>query len=205
MKKLHLFFGLLLIIFSATSQTQVDSLLRLCKNADDIQKTKIYLQLSKATVQDSALSNYYNKKAFQLAIDNKQLSEQAKSIYQSGKIYFTARDFTDAIKLYEKALPLFRQLNDTLNMTTCYSYIGISNSNMSKSKEAIASYIEGLKLSRNDPDYRAELLANIGLVHDEMDNFNEALKYFRRALEINQSIRDSVSMAIIFLGPVMPG
>ena len=197
MKKLWLFFEILLfVVFTASSQTKVDSLLQLCEKTNDIQKAEIYLQLSKITIQDSALSNYYNKKAFQLAVANKQLPEQAKSVYYSAKICFAARNFTGAIGFYEKALPLFRQLNDTMSMTTCYSYIGISNSNMSKSKEAIANFIEGLKLSKNDPDYSAELLANIGLVHDEMDNFSEAIIYLRKALRINQTIRDSGGMAI---------
>lgn len=196
MKKLWLFAGIIFIVFAASSQTKVDSLLRLCEKATEKQKTKLYLQLSKLTIQDSALSNFYNKKAFQLAVANNQLPEQAKSVYYSGKICFSARNFTGAIEFYKKALPLFRQLNDTMSMTTCYSYIGISNSNMSKSKEAIASYLEGLKLSKNDPDYSAELLANIGLVHDEMDNFSAAISYFKEALRINQSIRDTGSMAI---------
>jgi len=67
---------------------------------------------------------------------------------------------------------------------------------MSKSKEAIASYLEGLKLAKSNLDYTAELLGNIGLVHNEMDNFNEAIKYFRQALSINQSIHDDESMAV---------
>jgi signal transduction histidine kinase len=195
MRTLLVFISLLFTITSF-SQTQVDSLLRLCEKADDTQKTRLYLQLSKITIQDSALSNSYNKKAFEWAVANKQLPEQAKSVYQTAKIYFTARDFTDAILFYDKALHLFRQINDTTAMTTCYSYIGISNFNMSKSKEAIASYIEGLKLSKNDPDYSAELLANIGLVHDEMDNFSEAISYFRQAVSLNKSIRDTGSLAI---------
>lgn len=195
MRTLLLFIGLIITI-NTFSQNQVDSLLKECEKTNDIRKTKIYLQLTKITIQDSALSNYYNKKAFELAVANKQLPEQAKSVYYSAEINFTARDFTDAIRLYEKALPLFRLINDTMMMTTCYSYIGISNFNMSKSKEAIASYIEGLKLSKNDPDYSAELMANIGLVHDEMDNFSEAIGYFRKALGINQSINDTGSMAI---------
>lgn len=186
----------LFISISALSQNQVDSLLRLCETTNDQEKTKIYLQLSKITIKDSALSNSYNKKAYQLAVANNQLPEQAKSVYQSAKICFTARDFTDAIRFYEKALPLYRQIDDTMSMTTCYSYIGISNFNMSKSKEAIASYLEGLKLSKNDPDYSAELLANIGLAHDVMDNFSDAIRYYKKAVELNQSIRDTGSLAI---------
>lgn len=197
MRILFAFIGLL-FTFATFAQSKVDSLLRLCEKADDVQKTAIYIQLSKITTQDSALSNSYNKKAFQLAVANNLIAEQAKSTYQSGKILFTARDFTGAIKYYEKALPLYLQVNDTASMTTCYSYIGIANFNLSKSKEAIASYLEGLKLSKNDPDYSAELLANIGLVHDELGNFNEAIVYYRKALEINQAIKDTGSMAIDF-------
>lgn len=181
---------------SAFAQTKVDSLLRLSEKASDSEKTGIYLQLAKLTVQDSALSNFYNKKAYQLAVANGQLTEQAKSVYLSARICFTAREFTEAILLYKKALPLFAQIQDTTMMTTCYSYIGISNFNMSKSKEAIESYLEGLKLSKNDPDYSAELLANIGLVHDGMDNFDQAIHYFREAAHINQTIRDTGSLAI---------
>lgn len=194
--RVSLIFLALLITSTTFAQKKVDSLLQLCETSSDTAKTKIYLELSRITIHDSAVSNSYNRKAFQLAIANKQLTEQAKSVYLSARICFTAREFTEATKRYQKALQLYRQLSDTLMMTTCYSYIGISNFHMSKSKEAIASYLEGLKLSKNDPDYSAELLANIGLVHDEMDNFDEAIRYFREALALNQSIRDTVSMAI---------
>jgi signal transduction histidine kinase len=196
MKKHFLILPFLFAVLSTFAQTKVDSLLQLSEKSPDIEKTSIYLQLSRITMQDSALSNSYNKKAYQLAVANKQLPEQAKSVYYSGKICFSSRNFTDAIKFYQNALPLYAAIHDTAGMTTCYSYIGISNFNMSKSKEAIASYLEGLKLSKNDPDYSAELLANIGLVHDEMDNFNEAISYFREALNLNKTIRDTGSMAI---------
>jgi len=194
MRTFLVFIGL---IFATTtfSQTKVDSLLHACEKADNIQKTKIYLELATATVKDTAKANLYNRKAFELAIANKQLPEQAKSVYFSARIHYVARDFPNAIGHYEMALPLFRQLKDTVAMVDCYRYIGISNFNMSKSKEAIASYLEGLKLAKSNLDYTAELLGNIGLVHNEMDNFNEAIRYFRQALSINQSIRDNESMA----------
>lgn len=195
MRIVLIFIGL---IFATTTfaQTKVDSLLHACEKADNGQKAKIYLELAKATVKDSALSNSYNKKAFDWAVASKQLPEQAKSVYFSARIHYIARDFPNAIIHYEKALPLFLQLKDTLAMIDCYRYIGISNFNMSKSKEAIASYLQGLKLAKSNLDYTAELLGNIGLVHNEMDNFNEAISYFRQALSINQSIHDDESMAV---------
>jgi signal transduction histidine kinase len=196
MRKLVLSLIFVFVSCQLFPKDKVDSLLQLIDKSSDIQKTDIYLQLSKLTVKDSAKSNSYNKKAYQLALANNQILEQAKSVYQSGKIQFTARNFSEAIGFYEKALPLYRMVNDTTSMTTCYSYIGISYFNLSKSEEAIASYLEGLKLSKNDPDYSAELLANIGLVHDVMDNFSEAIQYYKKAVKLNQQIGDSVSLAI---------
>jgi len=186
------------LAFSLTTvaQKKADSLLRLAESSSDKDKTAIYLQLVRTTLQDSALSNTYNRKAYKLAVANNQLAEKAKSVYFSGRICVASRDFTNAIGHLQKALPLFEQLKDTMNMTTCWSYIGISNFNMSKSKEAIEAYLEGLKLSKNDPDYSAELLANIGLVHDEMDNFNEAISYYKQAVKLNQSLHDTCSLAI---------
>ncbi len=195
MRLLYIFIGLLFAI-TTSGQTKVDSLLSLSEKASNVQKTTIYLELVNATVKDSSLSNRYNKKAFELAVANKQLPEQATSVYYSARILYTARDFTEAIKKYQKALEMYRQLNDTSGMTKCYRYIGISNFNMSRSKEAIASYLEGIKLAKRDLDYTAELLGNIGLVHNEMDNVNEAISYFRKAISINQTIHDTASLAI---------
>jgi len=195
MRLLYVFIGLLFAI-TTSGQTKVDSLLSLSEKASNVQKTTIYLELVNATVKDSSLSNRYNKKAFELAVANKQLPEQATSVYYSARILYTARDFTEAIKKYQKALEMYRQLNDTSGMTKCYRYIGISNFNMSRSKEAIASYLEGIKLAKRDLDYTAELLGNIGLVHNEMDNVNEAISYFRKAISINQTIHDTASLAI---------
>ena len=196
MKKSLLVVIHLLVVFIASAQSKVDSLLQLCEKSDVQQKANIYIKLSRLTIQDTAISNSYNKKAYELAVANHLTLEQANAVYQFGRILYAARDFTGAIKYYEKSLPLFRQLNDSARLTTCYSNIGIANFNISRSKEAIAAYLEGLKLSKNDPDYSAELLANIGLIHDEMNNYDQAITYFRNALSINQSIHDSVSMGI---------
>lgn len=186
----------IIFMLNAAANRQIDSLARLAENAGVKDQAGIYLRIVRETIQDSATSNFYNRKAYQLAVANHQPAELAKSVFYSGKICVATRNFPKAIKYFEKAIPLFQQLNDTVDMTTCWSYIGIANFNMSKSKEAIAAYLEGLKLAQRDPDYSAELLANIGLVHDEMDNFDAAISYYKKAVTINQSIRDLGSLAI---------
>jgi len=140
MKKLLVSILLLIAFYLSPGQAKIDSLLKLVDKSSDLQKSGIFLQLAKLTTKDSAKSNFYNEKAYRLALENNQIEEQAKSVYQSGKIQFTARNFMRAISFYEKALPLYNRVNDTTSMTTCYSYIGISYFNLSKSKEAIARY-----------------------------------------------------------------
>ena len=188
----------LLLNFATIANRQTDSLARVAENAQEKDRAAIYLQIVRANLQDSAIANYYNRKAYQLAVANHQPANQAKSVYLSGRICIASRNFTKAIKYLEKAIPIYQELKDSVSITTCWSYIGISNFNMSKSKEAIAAYLEGLKLTQHDPNYSAELLANIGLVHDEMDNFGVAISYYKQAVALNQSIRDSGSLAIDF-------
>ncbi len=188
----------LLLNFATIANRQTDSLARVAENAQEKDRAAIYLQIVRANLQDSAIANYYNRKAYQLAVANHQPANQAKSVYLSGRICIASRNFTKAIKYLEKAIPIYQELKDSVSITTCWSYIGISNFNMSKSKEAIAAYLEGLKLTQHDPNYSAELLANIGLVHDEMDNFGAAISYYKQAVALNQSIRDSGSLAIDF-------
>lgn len=195
MRTLIAFFCLFLAL-NGLSQTKVDSLLKLSTTADIQKRAGVFIELAKISIKDSAKANFYNRKAYAIALAQNQIKEQANSVYLTAKILFASRDFTEAIKWYEKAIPFYRQLEDTTSITTCYSYIGISNFNLSKNKEAIAAYLEGLKLSKSDPDYSAELLANIGLTHDVMDNFTEAISYYKQALVLNQSIRDTGSMAI---------
>jgi signal transduction histidine kinase len=196
MKKGCLLLLCIIVSLTVASQAKVDSLLQRIDKVDDKQKADIYLKLAKATIKDSAASKSYNRKAYQQAKENKQLPQLGQSLYLSGRILFINRDFTEAIKFYEKSLEVFRQTGDTTEMTTCYNYIGISYFNMSKSKEAIVNYLEALKLTKKDPDYGAEILANIGLVHNELDNTSEAIKYFRQAVAINQSIKDYGSLAV---------
>lgn len=186
----------LIFYLTAGAQSEVDSLAQLAEKAASNEKAAIYLRIVKSHLKDSALSGPFSRKAYQLAVANQQTAEQARSVYYSGRISLAARDFHKAIRHFSSAIPLFAQVNDSVSMTTCWNYIGIANFSMSKSKEAIAAYLEALKLTQHDPDYSAELLANIGLVHDEMDNLDAAIDYYQQAVALNQAIRDSGSLAI---------
>jgi len=200
MKKLWLFAGIIFIVFAASSQTKVDSLLRLCEKATEKQKSGIYLELSFIARSDTAKSNSYTRIAYNLAVKNKQIPEEAKAIYYFGETSYYSRDFAGAIPFYEHAIPLFELLKDTFLLTNCYSSIGLCYHDMSQGEKAIANFIKALVLAENDKEYTAEITANIAIAHAKMNNQKDAIQYFRKALVINLSIKDSVSTAVDYNG-----
>lgn len=200
MKKLWLFLGILFIVFPASSQSKVDSLLRLCEKATEKQKPGYYLELSFNTRQDSAKSNSYARLAYKLAVKNKQIREQAKAFYYLGETAYFSNDFAGAIPHYEKALPIYEQLRDSFLLTNCYSSIGLSYHFMTQGAKAIPYFIKALKLRENDKEYTAEILANIALVHARMHNDKYAISYYRKAVILNKAIKDFVSLAVDYNG-----
>lgn len=200
MKKLWLFVGILFFVFAASSQTKVDSLLRLCEKATEKQKTGLFLELSSITRNDTAKSNSYTRIAYNLAVQNKQIPEQAKAFYFFGETCYYSRDFAGAIPFYEHAIPLFEQLKDTFLLTNCYSSIGLCYHSMYQGEKAIAKFIKALMLAEKDKEYTAEITANIAMAHARMNNQKDAIEYFRKALVINLSIKDSVSIAVDYNG-----
>jgi len=200
MKKLLLLFTALLTVLIACSQSKVDSLLRLCDKATEKQKSALYLEISFDTRTDSSISNLYSRKAYRLAVKNNQIPEQAKAFYYLGETAYYLPDYFGAIPAYEKAMPLFKELKDTLNIFNCYNSIGLCYYFMNQGEKAIVQFINGLKLCDTDIEKCADLLSNIAMVHNKMRNHQEAIVNYRKALTKNIIIRDSSSIGVDYNG-----
>jgi signal transduction histidine kinase len=200
MKKLLLFFCALLVVSTAVSQSQVDSLLQLCEKATEIQKSGLYLGISFYSRNDSAKSNSFARKAYLLAHKNNQIPEQAKSFYFLGETAYYSSNYQGAIPMYKKAMPLFVLAKDTINVTNCYNSIGLCYHYMYQCDKAIANFINGLKLCEHDKKLTAQLISNIAMTHILMNNMNDAISNYRKALTINKSINNLASMAVNYNG-----
>lgn len=200
MKKLFLLSIIILLFTNIRSQSKEDSLLLLCDHASEFEKTEYYLELSFYCRKDTAKSNSYNRQALHLAKENKQLNLQAKALYYFGETGFYSRNFAEAISYYEKAASLYEQLKDTFSITNCYSSIGLCYHNIFQGEKAIASFFKALKMSENNKEYSAEINANIALAHARMENHKDAINYFRKAIDLNLEINDSVSTAVDYNG-----
>ncbi len=200
MKKFLLFSGLLFIAFSASAQSKTDSLLKVCENAPENKKAALYLELSFNSRNDSSISNLFTRKAYQLAIQNEQVPLQAKSFYYLGEMSYYSRDYSGAIPHYENAIPIFEQLNDSSNLTNCYNSVGLCYHCLFQGDKAIEYFIKALRTCENDKEYTAKITSNIAMAHVKMNNYNDAITNYRKALSINKSIKDSLSIAINYNG-----
>jgi signal transduction histidine kinase len=201
MKKTLLFAATLFIVtFTSVAQSKVDSLLRLCEQAPQMQKADLYLRLSLETRNDSAKSNVYSRIAYQLAVKNNQIPTKAKALYYLGESLYLSSDFQSALKAYKKALSGYTEVKDSSNLANCFKLIGLCYYNMDQGDKAILQFIEGLKLCENDTLSTARLLSNIAMTHARMHNMNDAIYYYRRALSLNTSIMNVDGMGVNYNG-----
>lgn len=200
MKTLWLFLGMLVLANVAPSQSKVDSLMQLCKKATEKQKSGYFLELSFATRKDTATSNSYTRKAYTIAVKHHQIPEQANSFYYLGETSYYSRDYAGAIPFYQSAIPLFEAEKDSFRITNCRNAIGLCYHYMDQGEKAIEQFIEALKLCEKDKEYSAEITSNIAMAHSNMNNYTDALANYRKALTINTSINDSLSMAVNYNG-----
>jgi len=194
------FFITLLFALNAFPQAKVDSLLQLCEKASDSKKTALYLELSLLLRNDTAKSNSYTRRALKLAEKQKQLPEQAKAIYYLGETSYYSREYSKAIPQYEKAIVLFESLKDSFDVTNCYNSIGLCYHLMYQGDKAISQFIKALRTCENDKEYTADIISNIAMAHAKMNNHRDAITYYKRALNLNTSIKDSASMAVNYNG-----
>ena len=201
MKKKLLFAAtLLMVTLTVIAQSKVDSLLRLCEEAPEMQKADLYLQLSFNTRSDSAKSKAYSRMAYQLAVTENQIPLQAKALYYLGETLFNSTDYHLAIPAYKKASSVYTIVKDTINLVNCYKLIGLCYYNMDQGDKAIMQFIEGMKLCENDTRTTAKLLSNIAMTHTRMRNMNDAIYYYRKALSLNASIRNVEGMGVNYNG-----
>ncbi len=193
-------FILVTILFSLTATSQVDSLLQLCEKATEKQKSGLYLEVSLQLRADSAKSNAYSRMAYQLAVKNNQITEQAKALYYLGETSFNSSDYHDAITDFKKALSTYIKVKDTVNVVNCYKSIGLSYYYIDEGEKAITQFIEGMKWCENDKKNTAKFLSNIAIAHTRMRNMNNALYNYRKALSLNASINNFSGMAVNYNG-----
>lgn len=189
---------LFLISFGTVANTAVDSLLSLGTKIKESERADLYLSLSSESMNDSAKSIYYAKLALESAQKTRQSSKEAKALCQMGETLLQFNENHSAITYVERAIEIYAQLKDSLSLANCYRVIGNCYQNMDHGDQAIANYIEGLKLCEKDTAITNRILNNIGSTHARLKNYSQALDYFKKALRLNTLTKSQAGMAVCY-------
>ncbi len=128
-----------------------------------------------------ALLDYVASLALYSQSGNQQ--EQAKVYNGLALIYYNLADLPAALAYHEKALDVFKTLQDTASIARSYNNMGVVYLYLSDYPRALDAFLQTLNLAAEGQG-DADALANIGLVYKNMQNYPQSLNYHRQAVAI---------------------
>lgn len=108
--------------------------------------------------------------------------------YKIGFYYYTFENYNAAIKNFKKALNL------NLKQKNAYFYMGVSYMMVGELDEAIKQLNESIVQNEK----KAESFYNIGWIWDEKGNYEKAIEFYERSLEIKSGVDDTLYYDTIY-------
>lgn len=188
-KSILILLSLLVFQTSHSSQISNDSITNLIRHCWEI----TYSQ------PDSALKVAY--KALQLSKKN----EYDKGIFNShnhlGIAYDIKSQFDSSTAHYGRAIKIATQTNDSSNMASAISNLGLTYWHIGKYHLALEYFYDALAIFEKRSPRSSGMISiynNIGMIYTELDDFENAMLIFNKALEINKEINDTLIEAAIY-------
>ena len=124
----------------------------------------------------------------------KELADAAKDLAEKAENYFNAAEGDFASKNYQDASKNYQKSIDILPTSSAYGNLGLSLSFFSDYANAERAFFAGLKIARERRNrrYEAAFLGNIGNAYLEQEKLDVALKYYKRAVEVQEDSLDAI-------------
>lgn len=166
--------------------------------------------LSTHTAKDTILVNTLNSLAFSYySVDVKKTIElvekaqkianslnytrgKARAIYIRGIAFTIQSDYHKAIDNFENACEMYASVDDSNGISTSYNALGIANYYQGNLETSIYWYKKSIEIDRklNSDDVKSSYL-NIGSTYGELGAYDDAIKYYKKALYMNVVKKDS--------------
>ncbi|MBD2741856.1 CHAT domain-containing protein [Coleofasciculus sp. FACHB-1120] len=139
-------------------------------------------QLEKLALQ--SLSRIPNK-------NNPQKTE-ADKLTQQGTQQRQAGQFEAALKSYQQALIIYRQIKDRQGEGLVLANLGNAYNNRSDFTKAIEYSQQALKITReiNDRESEGRILSNLGAAYLNLKDYQKAIEYFQQGLSVARELKD---------------
>ena len=122
----------------------------------------------------------------------------AKTYNALAKLYRKTRDLGQSLENYDKAMALYRSLNDSAGIAAIYNESGVVFEYRKEYDKAIEHYSTSLRIDeiRKDSVGICYALSNLAGVYTLQNKFPEAEKYLYRSLAYRQQMKDSFALIL---------
>ncbi|WP_298551657.1 sensor histidine kinase [uncultured Algibacter sp.] len=150
----------------------------------DFLNAQIDENLQKIDSIKSLTENFETRDSTSIAEEYYKIGEFYRYSLVSDSAYFY---FQKAEKVYRKFNNKFKTAATLYGIAVCQTYDKDYTGSESTSIEAI-TLLESLKKSNNVVKYKAFIYNNLGIVFDELEQFDQAIKYFELSLKLKKSL-----------------
>ncbi len=178
--------------------------LKIAKEVGDI--ALIAKTLNSIGVIHFNMSNYPEAfEYYQLTLKEAELLKDtllmAKSLSNIGHVYFYQNELELARDLYNQALEYGRIIKDPDIISAQYQNIGNVDYTERNLEKAISDYLKSLEIDeKNGQNYRAAYtLTGLAMISKEVSDYEGALKYFNKALDIRRAMNDEVGICNVYV------
>lgn len=189
------------------------SFLKASEIAQDTDSFRL-VALSNITIGDvySVMGNhenavsYHEKGIAQLRALNRDSEDLATALLNSGDEYLNAGAYDKAMNLFLESSLIFKKLGNQVGSAYNLGNIGIVYANQGKTQLAEANINEAIMILEDEKDYYA-ISIYLNYVSDlylDKNNFDQALKYSERSLELatKYQLKDEISKANLGLSTI---
>jgi len=116
----------------------------------------------------------------------------AHTLTNLGVVYDKLCDYQKAIKYYEDALKIHKELDDKQGIRADLGNLGVVYSELGDYSKAIKYYEEAMEIAKqlDDKEGVSANLGNLGKVYYDLGNYSKAIKYHEDAMEIHKQLDD---------------
>ncbi|MUG93458.1 tetratricopeptide repeat protein [Scytonema sp. UIC 10036] len=120
---------------------------------------------------------------------------EADRLLQQGREQYKTSEFEAALKSWQQALYLYREIKDRKSEGKVLNNLGIAHRNLGEYAKAIEYYQQALTIARQIKDLQVEgkVLGNLGVAYRNLGNHAQAIKYYQQDLTIARQIKDPQS------------
>ncbi len=163
----------MLQISTSFSQSNLDSALHYSKRAEQLltnnnnDRLLEKLRMQKAGIHILRQELVVAEKLLMLNLEQTTLdpSNRASTYHNLGNVFNHKQQYEKAIDNYLKASQIFESLQDTIGLGKVYSNIGVINSRLQNSDNAILYFNKALGYLRNNEPLKMQLLVNLSAVY----------------------------------------